>query len=115
MPIKSISRGIEDAIDFRAGDTIFRTGEGADVMFYVVDGEVEIRWNDRVLEVVGPGEIMGELAMVDDSPRSATAVAKTDCKLAGISREHFKMLVQRNPVFALEVMRVMADRLRRET
>ena len=62
-----------------------------------------------------PGGIFGELALIDSSPRSAAAVAHTDCRLAVIGERRFIFLVQQTPYFALEVMSVMAQRLRRQT
>jgi CRP/FNR family cyclic AMP-dependent transcriptional regulator len=53
------------------------------------------------------------MALIDQSPRSATAVAKTDCKLAPIDRRRFEFMVQQTPFFSLTVMKIMADRLRR--
>jgi CRP/FNR family transcriptional regulator, cyclic AMP receptor protein len=115
MPITSIQRGPEDSVDYEAGLVIFRDGDRADQMYMVVEGEVEIRRGDRILEIVGPGGILGEMSLVDDSPRSADAYAKTDCKLAGFNRDKFISLVQKTPLFALEVMALMAERLRRTT
>lgn len=66
-----------------------------------------------MLEVLGPGQIVGEMALVDHSPRSATAVARTSCKVVVVPEKRFLFLVQQTPFFALQVMRVMAERLRR--
>ncbi|HEU5100134.1 MAG TPA: Crp/Fnr family transcriptional regulator [Roseiflexaceae bacterium] len=63
--------------------------------------------------MAGPGGIVGEMALIDDRPRSATAVAATDCRLVPIDERRFTFLVQQTPMFALAVMRVMAERLRR--
>lgn len=115
MPIQSISRGAEDAVLFKAGQTIFDIGEQAEMMYMVVEGEVEIQFNGRVLQTVGEKDIFGEMALIDDTPRSAKAVARTDCRLAGINRDRFLVLVEKNPDFAIEVMQIMAQRLRRET
>jgi CRP-like cAMP-binding protein len=115
MPVNSISRGTEDAVLFKAGQTIFDIGEQATMMYMVVEGEVDIEYDGRVLQTVGAQDIFGELAMIDDAPRSAKAVARTDCRLAGIDRDRFLVLVEKNPDFALEVMQIMAERLRRET
>ena len=115
MPIKSISRGTEDAVMFKAGQTIFDIGERAEMMYMVVDGEVEIQYNGRVLQTVGAQEVFGEMALIDNRPRSAKAIARTECWLAGINKDRFLVLVEKNPNFALEVMQVMAERLRRET
>jgi CRP-like cAMP-binding protein len=66
-----------------------------------------------VLETVGPGGIIGEMALINTSARSASAIARTDSKLVPITAKRFQFLVQQTPFFALQVMEVMADRLRR--
>jgi CRP/FNR family transcriptional regulator, cyclic AMP receptor protein len=100
--------------NFAAGDTIFREGEQGDEFFVVVRGRVEIRTGDRRLEVLGPKGIFGEMALIDDSPRSATVVALTDVTVAPIKEQQFLFLVKHMPMFALKVMRVLAMRLRRQ-
>ncbi len=102
----------EEYQSFTQGQTIFREGEPGDRLYIVAEGQVDITANGQFLETVYPGGILGELAMIDDKPRSAMAVARTDCVLTPISRPHFLALVQRTPLFALQVMRVMAERLR---
>jgi len=100
---------------FQAGQPIFSEGEAGDVMYAVVEGEVQIVLRGQVLETIGEGGIFGELALLDDRPRSASAVAGTDCKVAVIDLKRFGVLIQQTPFFAVEVMRVMAERLRRST
>ncbi len=104
-----------DRVSFKAGETIFRQGEPGTAMFVVMSGKVELRTEGQVLEAVERGGILGELAIVDKSPRSADAVAATDCELVSIERPRFKFLVRQMPFFALNVMEVMANRLRRRT
>ena len=99
---------------FAKGDTIFREGEQGDEFFVVVRGKVEIRSGDRHLETLGPKGIFGEMALIDDSPRSATVVALTDVTVAPIKERQFLFLVKHMPMFALKVMRVLAKRLRRQ-
>ncbi len=98
---------------YAAGQTIIEAGTHGDSMYVVLDGEVEIRVADKGIDVVGPGSIFGEMALIDDDPRSATVIAKTDCRLAEVDRNRFKFMVSETPFFALDVMRVMADRLRK--
>ena len=98
---------------FSARDTIFSKGDPRTVMYVVLEGEIEIRLGDKVLEVVGPDGIFGEMALVDGQPRTATAIARTDCKLVPIDQRRFQFLIQQTPYFALEVMRVLVGRLRR--
>jgi CRP-like cAMP-binding protein len=99
---------------FAKGDTIFREGERGDEFFVVVRGQVEIRSGDRHFETVGADGIFGEMALIDDSPRSATVVALTDVTVAPIKENQFLFLVKNMPFFALRVMRVLANRLRRQ-
>jgi CRP/FNR family transcriptional regulator, cyclic AMP receptor protein len=98
---------------YKAGDLIFKAGDIGGLMFGVIDGEVEIHVHDRVVEVVTAGGVVGEVSLVDDGPRSATAIARTDCQLAAIDNHRFMLMVAQNPWFSLQVMRVLADRLRR--
>ncbi len=98
---------------FASGQILFREGEAGDVLYIVAEGQVDIQANGQLLETLGPGDILGEMALIDDQPRMATAIARTDCLLTRVSRPHFLTLVQRNPRFALQVMRIMANRLRR--
>jgi len=67
----------------------------------------------KLVEQLDAGGVIGEMALIDTGTRSATAIAKTDCKLAPISKKRFHFLVQQTPHFALQLMRIMADRLRR--
>ena len=81
-------------------------------MFVVQSGEIEIRLGNRLLETLSEYGIFGEMALIGASPRSATAVARTDVKLVAIGERQFLFLVSNTPHFALNVMRVMARRLR---
>jgi CRP/FNR family cyclic AMP-dependent transcriptional regulator len=103
----------KDVRSFQAGDSIFQEGEPGDAMYAVVDGEVEIRKGGRLLETVPHGAVFGEMALIDRSARSADAVAKTDCTLAVVTQRRFTFLVQETPFFAVDIMRVLAERLRR--
>lgn len=100
--------------NFARGKSIFKEGDLGDEFFVVVRGQVEIRSGDRHFETLGPDGIFGEMALIDDSPRSATAVALTDVTVAPIKENQFLFLVKNTPFFALNVMRVLAHRLRRQ-
>src|SRR5215471_7348327 len=97
-----------------AGTLIFEAGASGTHMFGIVEGEVEVRLPNGAVRRLGPDETFGEMAIVDSSPRSATVVAVTDTKLAVIDRRMFLFLVQETPMFALQVMSGMAERLRAE-
>ena len=96
-----------------AGETIFREFDMGAEMYVVLEGEVELSIGDTVVETLGPGEPFGEMALIDQSPRVATATARTRCSLAVIRERRFLFLIQTNPSFALQIMKVMADRLRK--
>jgi CRP-like cAMP-binding protein len=95
------------------GGPIFRDGEPGEEMYGVISGEVAIVKHGVLIERIGPGGIIGEMAIIDQSPRSADAVAQVETSLAVIDRRRFEHLVTSHPTFALQVMSVMAERLRR--
>ena len=98
----------------QAGSVIFSNGDAGSIMYGLVEGEVEITVNGKVLETIYQGDIFGEGALVHlDSKRASTAIAKTDCKLAFLERQNFLFAVQQTPMFALEVMKSYSDRIRR--
>lgn len=99
--------------EFKDGRTIFREGDQGGPMYVVIEGSVTLSVRGRELERLGPGGIFGEMALLDSEPRSATAVATMDCRLAPVDHKRFTYMVQQTPHFALQIMRVMADRLRR--
>jgi CRP/FNR family cyclic AMP-dependent transcriptional regulator len=101
--------------DFKAGDVIFKQGDPAHELFIIQNGEVEIRLGDRVLETLSQYGIFGEMALIDGAPRSATAVAVTDAKLVPVGEKQFLFLVSNTPHFALNMLRIMARRLRATT
>jgi CRP-like cAMP-binding protein len=98
---------------FGAGQAVFREGEQGDCLFAVVNGAVDIVIHGKTVETVEPGGVFGEMAIVEDRPRIATAVAKADSGLVRIDRKRFLFLVQQTPYFAIQLMAVMAERLRR--
>jgi len=103
----------EAPLKLEPGQVIFSAGDAGREMFIVRAGSVDLRIGDTLLETVGQGGIFGEMALVDPAPRSATAVAGPDCALVLVDVAAFNDLVRRVPGLALEVMRVMAGRLRR--
>src|SRR5882672_6709787 len=102
-----------DLLRFEAGKVIFREGDPGSVVFVVLDGKVELRVAGRLVETVGPGGILGEMALIEHAPRVATATAKVACDLLPISEERFGTMIQQTPSFALQIMKVMAGRLRK--
>lgn len=98
---------------FDPGERIFVSGDEGSVMYAVRSGSVSILSAGEVLETVRPGETFGELSLIDGSPRGANAVAREETEVAVIDERAFNYLVERNPAFALDLMRRLARRLRR--
>ena len=113
MDLRNLFRNVGGVQEFPAGTTIFEEGAPGDVMYVVLDGEVEVRVGGDLLEVIGPSDLLGEMALIDAEARSATAVARSDCRLAPVDQKRFLFMVQQTPFFSLDVMRVLAHRLRR--
>jgi len=103
----------QEFIPMPAGETVFREGDSADRMFAVIEGAVDIVIHGHVVETVEPGGVFGEMALIEEKPRNATATVTAAAKLVAINRRRFLFLVQQNPFFALQLMTVMAARLRR--
>lgn len=95
------------------GEIIFRQGEQGQEMYGLLSGEVELKVNDHVKETIKAGDIFGEGAIVQPThTRASTAIAKTDCEIATLDRERFLFAIQETPLFALEVIKSLSDRLR---
>ena len=111
MDLLEVFKDSEDLVEFPAEAVIFSEGTEGNYMYVVMEGEVVISLQDKVLATASPGEIVGEMALINSEIRSATVTAKTDCQLALIDQSSFESLIQYVPEFTQHVMRVLADRL----
>ena len=93
-------------------EIIFRQGEPGEHMYCVKSGKVQLTVDDAIVETLGPGGIFGEMALLEDEPRSATALALTTCELIKVDKERFEYLMGLTPFFVIQIMRVMTHRLR---
>jgi len=112
MDLLEIFKNSEDLLEFPAGTVIIEEGEEGNVMYVVMKGNVAITLKDKVLATAGPGEIVGEMALLNKEMRSATVKAMTNCVLAMIDQSSFDSLLRHVPEFTLHVMNVLADRLK---
>ena len=103
----------DDVVRLAPGEVLFREGERGDTMFVLLEGTMDIIIGDKVVENSQRGAIIGEMALIDQSPRGATAVARDPARLAKVDQRRFHFLIQQNPFFATHVMKELADRLRR--
>lgn len=112
MKVKGVFKNAKTIREVPSGSVIFEEGASGDEMFGVIEGEVEVRMPGGLIRKLGPDDTFGEMAIIDSTTRSATAVAATDTKLAVIDRQTFLFLVTETPTFALQVMSSIAERLR---
>lgn len=103
----------QSARQILAGDYLFQTGDPADGMYAVVGGELEVEIGGQVVEKADAGTLLGELALIEDEPRSASVRAVTDVTVVPVSKRDFLFLLHEHPTFALLVLKSVADRLRR--
>ena len=99
--------------NYSAGDSILAKGDTANEMYLVRSGRVAIQVNDRTVEEIEAGGVFGEMAVIDHAPRSAAAIALEDTEVIPVNERLFLILVQEAPYFALDIMRVLTDRIRR--
>lgn len=101
-----------DIVQVKAGATLFREGEVGTTLYVLTIGTADVVIGNRVVETLRPGNIIGEMALVDSAPRAATVIAISDCEFVEVDDKRFNYLVQQTPYFALKVMRVLSERLR---
>jgi CRP-like cAMP-binding protein len=112
MGFLEMFRNWEDVVEYRAKTVIFSERDAADVMYVILAGEIELTLHGEPLGAESEGGIIGEMAMINTAPRSATATALSKVKLARVTREQFRKFVSENTEFSLLVMAVLANRLR---
>jgi CRP/FNR family transcriptional regulator, cyclic AMP receptor protein len=107
-----LARATGETRNFKAGETIIQVGEPGHEFFVVKSGAVAVRLGNRTLEVLGAGEIFGEMALIDSEPRSASVIAESDCVVVPVGEKQFLFMTSEAPYFALSLMRVLVQRLR---
>lgn len=112
MKLPNIFEDSTEPLAFPAGTVIFSAGDPGDFMYVVKSGEVELKVGDRVVETVGPNGFFGEMALIEKDPRSATAIALSDCMLVPINKKRFEFMTHEVPFFAISVMQGLSRRLR---
>jgi CRP-like cAMP-binding protein len=97
---------------YKAGEIVFREGDPATELFIIKEGRVDILSGNRLLDSIDGNGIFGEMALIDAAPRSASAVAASDVTVVPVSEKQFLFLVSQTPFFALNLLKVLARRLR---
>ncbi|MEA3193100.1 MAG: hypothetical protein QOD26_1433 [Betaproteobacteria bacterium] len=112
--LASLSKGLGDQAQqrYNKGQVIMVAGQTGALMYVVLEGKVAISIRGAVVQFVGPGAVFGEMALIDQSPRSANAAAETDCVLLGINRQVFLNLIKSDPTFGASLLTAVAERVR---
>jgi CRP-like cAMP-binding protein len=95
-----------------ASDYLLREGDNPDFLYILLSGRARILVGAREVGVIDPGQIVGEMSLIESAPHSSSIQAQTDCEFARIDETRFRFLTIVIPGFALSVMRTMIARLR---
>jgi CRP-like cAMP-binding protein len=101
-----------DEVDVEAGRTLIVQGQSNHTFFILVSGEVEVDIQGQPSHRLGPGDFFGEISMLDSGPATATVVTKTPADVLVMSHAQFQNAIKANEAIALQVIAVMAERLR---
>jgi CRP/FNR family transcriptional regulator, cyclic AMP receptor protein len=93
--------------------TIFREGEEGHTMYAIKRGKVAVLVEGKAVDTLGEEEVFGEMALLEHRPRTATVVTLEETELVEIDEPQFYILVRQNPPFALQLMQLLSERLRR--
>lgn len=103
----------DERVRLPAGTAVIREGEPGDTMFVLLEGELAVTVRGKPIDHLYPGSVLGEMAMLDDRARSATAVAVGEVELVRFDRPRFLEIIRQTPEFAARVMNIMSVRTRR--
>ena len=106
---------ILDEVEVAPGETFMTEGAFEESMYLVVEGRMRVHTGEKTVNVVGPGETLGEMAVLDPEPRSASVTALEPGLLLRIDREPFEETIADRPEIALGIIRVLSRRLRAQT
>ena len=112
--LAALERKLEHAtvVRFTEGQQIMEAGQPGTTMYIVLEGRVTIAINNKIVEKLDVGGVFGEMALVDQSPRTANALARTDCALLSMNRHALIDLVKSDPAIGMAMMRCVANRMR---
>jgi len=102
-----------EEVDLPAGRVLFRQGDTAQELFIIVSGQVRIERDGAVLANSGPGDFFGEIALVTEGTRTATATCVSPCRLLVLGHRDFHSLMDEFPALKMRVLETLATRVRR--
>ena len=109
--IEAVGR-LMDEVDVKDGRVLMREGAAGRAFFIVISGTVRVERNGRKINELGPGDFMGEIALIDRGPRTATVIAAEPCRLLVLDIGGFRTLVSKYPSVQGKIMKALAERLR---
>jgi CRP-like cAMP-binding protein len=109
--LQAIASAVKE-VDHDAGDVLATEGQSGVGFFLIVDGTARVIVNGRTRGRMGPGDVFGEIAVLDGGPRSATVIAETHVKMLGLTPWVFKGLLAQYPSLTMKLLHVVAARLR---
>ena len=104
--------GIADEVEVRAGTVLTHEGYREGFFFVIVSGRVRIERGGRTINTLGPGDFLGEIALLDAGPRTATATAETPCRLLSMTFQMFHELLDASPEIRAAILEAVGQRLR---
>ena len=111
IPIEIFSHNATK-IRIPAGQALFMEREEGNKMYVLETGIAEVFVQNRLVETLEHGSVVGEMGLVSPGPHCASVIAVKDCAFVAVDERRFQFLVQQTPYFAVQVMRLMAERLR---
>ena len=109
--LQEIARSMRER-KFKAGDTVTQEGAGGVGFFIVEEGQADVSIGGESKGTVGPGDYFGEIALINESPRTATLTARTDMLCYGMTPWDFRPLVETNSTIAWKLLTAMAEKMR---
>jgi CRP/FNR family cyclic AMP-dependent transcriptional regulator len=106
-----LAKRTED-LEVEAGKALAREGEPGSEFFVIVEGDVSVTKDGQEIRTLGPGDFFGEIALIEDRPRTATVTAKTPLRFFVLTRQNFRSLLQQQPELEDKVMRALEERVR---
>ena len=106
---------VADEIDLRPGKVLTQQGARGREFFIILEGSADVRQNERALKPMGPGDFLGEIALIDHGRRTASATAETDCRLLVLGHREFHSLLDAQPDIRVHVLEALARRVRQLT
>jgi CRP-like cAMP-binding protein len=103
---------VSEDMEVEEGKVLTREGQSGSEFFVIVDGEVSVTKNGQEIRTLGPGDFFGEIALLEDTPRTATVVAKTPLRFFVLTRRSFRSLLAHQPALEQKVLAALEERVR---